>query len=360
MTTTRQTLTRHATGTWPDGSMTATAIVGPHALAGITVPVPAPAPGAVLVRPHHVGLCGTDLELLHGTSGYLRSGRARYPHVFGHEWWGEVVAAAPDVQGLAPGDPVVGQTMIPCGGCAGCVRGRRQQCRRMTEVGLYGQQGAVAEYLRLPAHTLHRLPAELTQPWAVLVEPAVTVAEALIRSGAAATDRIAVLGTGTIGLLAVQLAQRVTATVTALGVDPSGLAAAAAYGAVPRLVSDVPDGDFSLVIEASGAPEAFPHAIALTERGGRIALVGVAYEPVSVVPGDLALRGLSVLGVQHGIDHYPDVIRLFADGVLDGAGLLAHPVPVERAAHAFELLAADRGARPKIVLDVAGTAGGGA
>jgi threonine dehydrogenase-like Zn-dependent dehydrogenase len=352
MTGTRELPARPMPGIWPDGSMTATAIVGHHALAEITVPVPAPVPGSVLVRPHHVGLCGTDLELLHGTSGYLRSGRARYPHVFGHEWWGEVVATAPDVHGLAPGDPVVGQTMIPCGGCDGCARGRRQQCRRMTEVGLYGQQGAAARYIRVPAQALHRIPARLAEPWAVLVEPAVTVAEALIRAGAAPTDRIAVLGTGTIGLLAVQLAQRVSATVTALGIDASGLAAAQRYGAVPHLVSDPPEGGFSLVIEASGSHRAFRHALELAEPGGRIALIGVAYEPVAVTPGDLALRGLSVLGVQHGVDHYPDVIRLFADGVLDGAGLLATPVPVERAAHAFELLESDRGGRPKVVLDL--------
>jgi threonine dehydrogenase-like Zn-dependent dehydrogenase len=354
MTSTRQAATRPAPGTWPDGPMTATAMVGPGALGEITLPVPPRAPGTVLVRPHHVGLCGTDLELLHGTSGYLRSGRARYPHVFGHEWWGEVVAAAPDVRRLAPGDPVVGQTMIPCGGCATCVRGRRQQCRRMTEVGLYGQQGAAAEYIRMPAAALHRIPAPLARPWAVLVEPAVTVAEALVRAGAGPTDRVAVLGTGTIGLLAVQLARRATGTVTALGVEPAGLAAAAGYGAVPHLAGNPPADGFSLVIEASGAPEAFRQALELAEPGGRVAVVGVAYEPVTVTPGDLALRGLSVLGIQHGIDHYPDVIRLFVDGVLDGAGLVAAPVPVERAADAFELLASDRGGRPKVVLDLTG------
>ncbi|MDG4810779.1 alcohol dehydrogenase catalytic domain-containing protein [Micromonospora sp. WMMD1120] len=345
--------TRPAPATWPDGTMSAIALVGPHAVAEITLPIPAPAAGTVLIRPRHVGLCGTDLELFHGDSGYLRSGRAHHPHTFGHEWWGEVVAVADDVRDLDPGDPVIGQTMIPCGGCGSCRRGHRQQCRRMTEVGLYGQQGASADFIRLPAHTVHRLPPRLAEPWAVLVEPAVTVVEALRRAGARATDRVAVLGTGTIGLLAVQLALRVTASVTALGVQQSGLAAAARYGAVTHLVDDAPDTGFSLVIEASGAAEAFPLALDLTERGGRVAVIGVAYDTATVTPGDLALRGLSVLGIQHGIDHYPDVIGLFDDGAFDGAGLLAPPVPRDRAADAFALLAADRGGRPKVVLDLA-------
>ncbi|MBM0276137.1 zinc-dependent alcohol dehydrogenase [Micromonospora tarensis] len=349
---TRQPATSPTLAPWPDGTMRAIALVGPHTVAEISLPIPSPAAGTVLIRPRHVGLCGTDLELFHGDSGYLRSGRAHYPHVFGHEWWGEVVAVAPDVRDLAPGDPVVGQTMIPCGGCGSCLRGRRQQCRRMTEVGLYGQQGATADFIRLPAHAVHRLPPRLAEPWAILVEPAVTVVEALHRAGARATDRVAVLGTGTIGLLAVQLALRVTASVTALGVQPSGLAAAARYGAVPHLVDDVPKADFSLVIEASGAAEAFPHALDLTERGGRVALVGVAYEQVAVTPGELALRGLSVLGIQHGIDHYPDVIGLFEHGALDGPGLLAAAVPLDRAVDAFEMLAADRGGRPKVVLEL--------
>jgi 2-desacetyl-2-hydroxyethyl bacteriochlorophyllide A dehydrogenase len=337
--------------------MTATALVGVRRLAEITLPVPPPVPGEVLVRPHYVGLCGTDLELFEGTSGYLRSGQAHYPHVFGHEWWGEVVATGADVRDLSPGDPVAGQTMIPCGGCASCARGRRQQCRRMREVGLYEQLGAAAQYIRVPRHALHRIPAHMAQPWATLIEPAVTVAEALARTWAGPADRVAVLGTGTIGLLAVQLARRVTAAVTAVGVEPAGLAAAERYGA-QAVPADAAVPGFSLVIEASGAPKAFPHALELTEPGGRVAVVGVAYEPVAVTPADVALRGLSVLGIQHGIDHYPDVVQLFADGVLDGAGLLAAAVPVDRCAEAFEVLAGDRGARPKVVLDLTGQPGG--
>ncbi|MBM2623642.1 alcohol dehydrogenase catalytic domain-containing protein [Actinoplanes sp. LDG1-06] len=356
MTSTQQLSLQPVADGWPDGSMTATALVGPHRLEQIRLPIPRPVPGEVLVRPHYVGLCGTDLELFEGTSGYLRTGRAGYPHVFGHEWWGEVVATAGDVSHLAPGDQVVGQTMIPCGGCGTCARGRRQQCRRMREVGLYGQPGAAAGYIRLPGHALHRIPPRIAQPWTTLVEPAVTVAEALARASAGPADRVAVLGTGTIGLLAVQLARRATATVTAVGVEPAGLAAAERYGALSVSTGAAVPG-FSLVIEASGAPAAFRQALELTEPGGRVAVVGVAYEAVAVTPADVALRGLSVLGIQHGINHYPDVIQLFADGVLDGAGLLAAAVPVDRCAEAFARLAGDRGARPKVVLDL--TAPGG-
>ncbi|MEJ2858348.1 MULTISPECIES: zinc-dependent alcohol dehydrogenase [unclassified Saccharothrix] len=339
--------TRRLVGTWPTGTMPAAVITGPKRVEVAAVPVPERRSGHVLVRTHYLGLCGTDLELFHGTASYLRDGRARYPHVFGHEWWGEVVAAD-DAPGFAPGDPVVGHTMITCGECARCLGGARQQCTRMTEVGLYDQQGAAAKYIRMPAHALTALPESLAVPWAVFVEPAVTVVEAFRRARVRPDDRVAVVGTGTIGLLSVQLATKWAQHVIAVGVDPAGLALA---GVPAHLVLDAPAGEHSLVVEASGGAGAFGTAVRLVERGGRIALVGVSNEPEEgLVPGDLALRGITVLGVQHGIDHYAETVRMFADGTLDGARLVAAVVPARTPERAFELLEHGRSGPPKVII----------
>lgn len=338
-------------GQWPRGGMAAALITGPGRVERGVVPIPERRHGHVLVRTRYIGLCGTDLELLHGTASYLRDGRATYPHVFGHEWWGEVVAVdgSPD---FVPGDRVVGHTMVTCGKCARCGQGRRQLCTRMTEVGLYGQQGAAAEYVRMPAHALTRLPDDLAAPWAVLVEPAVTVVEALARAGCGPDDRVAVVGTGTIGLLATQLAARWAGRVVAVGVDPAGLDLAARCGAAATYpVPDAPPGEYSLVVEASGGVGAFASSLRLVENGGRIALVGVSNEPEDgVVPGRIALRGITVHGVQHGIDHYPDTVRMFADGVLDGGPLVAAVVPAGAPERAFELLEHGRSGPPKVIL----------
>jgi 2-desacetyl-2-hydroxyethyl bacteriochlorophyllide A dehydrogenase len=325
--------------------MTAVAIAGPGRLDRIRVPMPDPSEGEVLIRPRYVGLCGTDLELLHGTASYFRDGRTTYPHVFGHEWWGRVVD---------DGSAVVGHTMVTCERCTRCLGGRRQLCQRMSEVGLYARQGAAAQYIRMPKHAVTPLPESLAQPWAVLIEPAVTVVEALTRAGCARADRVAVVGTGTIGLLAVQLAAARGGLVDAIGIDEAGLKLAAAYGASTTYrTEDAPSGAYSLVVEASGAASAFRDCLRLTENGGRVALVGVANEPVDgVIPGDIALRGITVHGIRHGLEHYEQTVALFADGVFDGRGLVAEIVPVTQARRAFELLAHGRSGAPKVILDL--------
>lgn len=325
--------------------MTAIAITGPGELGRITLPRPDPSEGELLIRPRYVGLCGTDLELLHGTASYFRDGRARYPHVFGHEWWGHVDGST---------DAVIGHTVVSCGLCIRCQQGRRQLCQRMTEVGLYDRQGAAAQYIRMPEHAVTRLPVNVLDPSAVLVEPAVTVVEALTRAGCGPADRVAVVGTGTIGLLTVQLAAANGAVVDAIGVDEAGLKMAAHQGATRAWFTDeAPEADYSLVVEASGAVSAFRDCLRLVEDGGRVAVVGVANEPVEgVVPGAIALRGITVHGIRHGLDHYERTVGLFAEGVFDPRALVAGIVPVAQAERAFELLEHGRSGAPKVILDL--------
>ncbi|WP_428815090.1 alcohol dehydrogenase catalytic domain-containing protein [Streptomyces albus subsp. chlorinus] len=348
---------RAVKGKWPGGTMRAARITGLGRTDLATVPVPGPEPGSVLVRTRKVGICGTDLEILHGTSAFLQDGRITFPHVFGHEWYGEVVAYAEEPPADAPGvgTLVVGRTMVPCGRCADCHAGRTQSCAALREVGLYGLQGGAADYVRVPAHALTPLPASLPEPAGALVEPAVSVVEAFERARLRFDDRVAVVGTGTMGLLAVQFARHHAAAVDAVGIDGAGLDLALRCGAdAAHHADDVPEHAYSLVVEASGAASAFTGALRMARRGGRVALVGVAREPVSFVPGELSLQGVDVLGIQHGVFHYDRTVALFERGVLDAAPLVAEVFPAASASAAFALLERGRSGPPKILLDFGG------
>ena len=340
------------TGAWPEGSMTAVAITAPGRVEVTRIPIPGPRPAEVLIRPSYVGLCGTDLELLHGTASYLKDGRARLPLVFGHEWCGQVAAVGEDVRGLAVGDRVVGQTMVPCGLCRMCQRGQRAHCERLVEVGLYGLQGAAAEYIRMPMRSLTVLPDALSDLNAAFIEPAVTVVGGFDKAGCGLEDEVAVVGTGTIGLLAVQLASRMGRSVDAIGIDEAGLKLAAACGARRTLRPEqARSGSYSLVIEASGSSRAFLRSVELAATGGRVAVVGVANEPVAgFVPGELVLRGVDLLGIRHGLDYYDRTIQLFVDGILDAKPLVAGVLPPGQAAQAFEMLERGRSGPPKVLL----------
>ena len=343
-------------GMWPDGEMTAVQIAAPGRVEVRGAPIPEPGADAVLVRTAYVGLCGTDLELLHGTASYLRDGRAAFPLVFGHEWCGVVAAVGNAVQGIAIGDRVVGQTMVACGLCRMCHRGRRQLCERMVEVGLYGLQGAAADYIRMPARSVTVLPGALSDLSAALVEPAVTVVGGFDKVACGIWDSVAVVGTGTIGLLAVQLASRLAGSVDAIGIDEAGLALAASAGARRTLRPEqAKRGSYSVVIEASGAPSAFLRCLELAEPGGRVAVIGVANEAVAgMVPGDLVLRGIDVFGIRHGLDYYDRTIQLFVAGVLKAEPLIAAVLRPEEAGRAFDLLERGRSGPPKVLLRFGG------
>lgn len=345
-------MTSNPTGTWPKGRMLALQISAPGRVETNEIPIPSPWPDGVLVQTSYVGLCGTDLELFHGTTTYQKDGRAKFPLVFGHEWSGRVVALGEAAKGFAVGDRVVGQTMVPCGLCRMCQRGQRQLCEHLVEVGLYGLQGAAASYIQMPQRSLTLLPESISDATAALIEPAVTVVGAFDKVGCKLEDTVAVVGTGTIGLIAVQLASRIARNVVAIGIDELGLELALACGATQALRPEqAKRGAYSVAIEASGASVAFLHSLEIVEPGGRVALIGVANDEVSgLIPGDFALRGIDIFGIRHGLDYYERTIQLFATGVLNAEPLIAGVFAPEQVAHAFEFLAHGRSGRPKVLL----------
>lgn len=341
---------------WPSGTMQAAAVRGVNNVGLIKLPIPAPAPGRVLVEPLIVGLCGTDLELMHGTATYLQDGRSALPHVFGHEWVGRIVAVADGAQPrIKAGDRVVGHTMLACGRCRACQRGRRNDCGRLQEVGLYGQQGAAAQFVSMPESALTRVPDEVDDRAAALVEPAVTVLAGLDRVRLGLGDRALVIGTGTIGLLAVQLAARVAGSVDVVGVEGRGLELARGFGARRTFQPGQAAVEYDVVIEAAGAASAFAEAVRLADVGGRVCAIGV---PATKVPeldaADLVLRGITVVGVRHGLDYYERALGLFADGVLSADGMVTEPYPLGRVADAFAELADGGRSFPKVSLTIGG------
>lgn len=203
---------------------------------------PVAGPGEVLVRIAYIGLCGSDLELLHGTSPYLADGRAAFPHRFGHEWVGTVEECGPGVIGLGLGEVVTGSTMIPCQSCRSCASGRRNLCTELREVGLYDWAGAAAEYLVMPRHALVPFgpDTERPRPEHVLVEPLVTVLEAVHAADPRPGDRILVVGAGTMGSLAVAVLARYPVTVDIVEPGTVGHLAPGSFATRVRRADEAP------------------------------------------------------------------------------------------------------------------------
>ncbi|HXQ55335.1 MAG TPA: alcohol dehydrogenase catalytic domain-containing protein, partial [Actinomycetes bacterium] len=172
------------------------------------VPEPLPGPGEVLVEVAAAGICGSDLEVL---DGRRPAAYVDYPVVPGHEWAGRVLAAGPGVKDVGPGDPVVAEGLRACGVCDRCAEGRTNICTAAYAETGFTHPGALAERLVVPAGLLHRLPANRPVEPAALLEPAACVASGLLEAGMPLPgSRVAVVGDGPLGLLALLLLRTTT------------------------------------------------------------------------------------------------------------------------------------------------------
>jgi 2-desacetyl-2-hydroxyethyl bacteriochlorophyllide A dehydrogenase len=303
-----------------------------------------PGPGEVLVRVGAAGICGSDLELL---DGRRPAPYVRYPIIPGHEWAGTVEAVGPGVENVAVGAPVVAEGFRACGNCARCREGRTNLCAAdYAETG-FTHAGAFADFVSVPAGLVHPLPPGTDLAAAAVLEPAACVAcgllEAELRPGLA----VAVVGAGTLGLLAVALLRLTSPSRLALvGTRRERLALGTELGAAE--LCDLRDadpaaelgGEFDLVFEAASRPEGAATAVALARRGGSVVLEGISgagratIDPDAIVLGHLRVQG--IFGASRAAWRW--VVELFSNGQLDLARLVTHRFALEEFEDAFAVL----------------------
>jgi 2-desacetyl-2-hydroxyethyl bacteriochlorophyllide A dehydrogenase len=260
--------------------------------------VPSLKPGEVLVRVSHVGICGTDLEILEGTLGYYRSGMANYPIVPGHESSGTVVALGPRVSEFAEGDRVVIECIQGCGECPACARDEAIRCRERREVGVIGQDGAYAAYLVTRARYVHRVPDSVSLAKAALTEPLAVVLKGLRRLGATGqTDRLrqcAVVGAGTIGQLAARVLALKGHAVTVIDQEPHRLSLLAGVAETSSSLDGIER--YEWIVEATGSEEVLGTLLRRSGTGATLLLLGLPYSDQalsfeSIVSFDRAIIG---------------------------------------------------------------------
>jgi 2-desacetyl-2-hydroxyethyl bacteriochlorophyllide A dehydrogenase len=304
---------------------------------------PEPASGEVVVSVAAAGICGSDLEILRGTrpAPYVR-----YPVVPGHEWAGTVVGVGPDVRGVDVGDRVVAEGFRSCGVCERCREGRTNLCSsEYAETG-FTHQGAFAESLSVPAGLVHRLPADADLAAAALLEPAACVAGGLLEAQLRPGLRIAVVGAGTLGLLAVAMLRLTSPGRLALvGTRKARLALGRQLGAGETYDVNADPVDslrdtFDLVFEAANRPAGAVTALMLARRGGTVILEGITGPADPAIQSDLiTLKHLQVHGIFGASGAaWTYAVQLFADGLLPLTELISHRFVLEEFQSAFDTL----------------------
>ena len=304
------------------------------------VPRPEPGIGEVLIRVGAAGICGSDVEVLEGRrpAPYVR-----YPIIPGHEWAGTVEAVGPGVENIDEEAVVVAEGFRACGDCARCREGRTNLCSaEYAETG-FTHAGAFADFLSVPARLVHQLPPETDLNAAAVLEPAACVAQGLLEVELLPGMTAAVVGAGTLGLLAVALLHRVSPSRLALvGTRAPRLALGRELGASETWnvrEGQVPDTGFDLVFEAAGTADGARTAVSLARRGGTVVLEGISgqangIDADAVVLGHLRVQG--IFGASRNAWRW--VTELFAAGLLDTQPLVSHSFPLEEHVAAFAAL----------------------
>lgn len=313
-----------------------------------------PGPGEALVRVAWTGICGSDREVLAGTRP---APFVRYPVVPGHEWSGTVVSVGAGAPAELVGRPVVGEGFRSCGRCAACRRGDTNLCEAAYDETGFTQPGAWADYLTLPARLLHVLPDGADLRAAAALEPAACVAAGCLKAAPVPGERVAVVGAGTLGLLATQLLHA-SAPGELVVVDPKpdrgelARRCGATDLLAPAEAGERAAGRFDVVLEAAGVSGAARLAARLARRGGRVVLLGIPGVDDDPPPStDLVLNQTTVLTVFGAPSRaWSHAVRAFASGALDPAVVITHELPLIETPAAFELLADPGAGAVKVLL----------
>lgn len=295
--------------------------------------VPRPVGEGVVVQVESAGICGSDLHLL----GF------GLPLTFGHEFAGRT----PD------GTPVAVEPIAPCGACARCRDGDTQLCDRGPAMVLgVGHDGGMAEECLVPASALVPLPVGVDPREGCLVEPIAVSVHGVRRAGIRGTDRVAVIGGGTIGQTASIAAQAVGATVDLRARHDRQREVAARLGA-----GEISGEGYDVVIEAAGTADALAEAALLCRPGGTILGLGSYWEGTVEAPAfTMSSKELTFVPAQmygrSGPSRDVDVAAtLLALRPEIATALITHRFPLDAAVEAFAT-ARDRAAGAiKVVLE---------
>lgn len=328
--------------------MKAAILTGPRTIQIGEVPLPEAGQGQLQIKVSACGVCGSDVHMWKQGHGWNPDLQGEF-HM-GHEFCG--VVTDPGQSDFKPGDRVVFWANLYCGECDMCREGREHLCRAVDGKNYIGfvYNGGYAEYFTGPAKNAYRLPDNVSDMAAALIDPLMVAYHAVRDSGIRLHDKVFVSGSGIIGQLIGGLAKKSGASLLALSrIDDRQLEIARKIGDfnlyfnatdqdIKQQVADASHGGFDLAFEAVGASESLALCMAAVRPGGKVVLIGnsmtdtVDFELNKAVLHELTLSG----SVSCTRKEFEETIDLLATGFIDVEKYVTDIFPLDELQKALE------------------------
>jgi 2-desacetyl-2-hydroxyethyl bacteriochlorophyllide A dehydrogenase len=311
------------------------AVVKEHKGEGFTlmdVPVPKIGPDDVLIKVKAVGICGSDMPIFSGVR------EVPFPMIPGHEFSGTIEETGSNVKKFKIGDRVTPGLVINCGECIYCRQGYESLCENILETGIH-VDGAFAEYVKVPAKTVHVLPDTMTYEQAASIDPIASAYRPVKKANIGSEDTVLVFGPGPIGIYTVQCAKAEGAKkiiIAGVNGDEERLELAKKLGAdytinisevdMIQAVKDVNDGLLpDIVFEASGHPSSVQMCLDSVKANGKIVFIGIQHQSVDLELAKIVRQEIKVEGsICYTWKDYKECIDLVSSGRVDTDNMVTH------------------------------------
>ncbi|UJL47401.1 galactitol-1-phosphate 5-dehydrogenase [Virgibacillus sp. NKC19-16] len=317
----------------------------------------------VIIKVKVVGICGSDISRYNKLGPYVEG------MTFGHEFAGEVTEVGTGVEGIKAGDRVAGCPTFYCGECESCRKGELSRCEKLTVIGAR-HPGAYAEYVKLPAENIVPLSDNVDYDTAALVEPSSVVAHGFYRTSIQPGAEVAIMGCGSIGLLAVQWAKIFGAKkVYAIDIDNSKLEVAKEVGADvlinslekpahEQIMEQTNGTGVDLAVESAGSPITSAQVLALPKKGGEVVFMGIPYADINIERfyfEKIVRNELRILGSWNAISspfpgkEWSSSVHYMSTGQINVQPMISHRLKLEEGPETFDNLINRKGSYVKVL-----------
>jgi len=262
------------------GKMLQARLVEPEKFILEEVPVPPPKEDEVVLSVSYAGICGSDIHIYQGKDPLLT-----FPVVPGHEFDGFITDVGSKVRDIGKREPVVVIPSISCGRCYYCRHNKSNLCENLRVIGATGYHGGFAQYARVPAENVIKIPSEVELEEAVFTEPLAAAVNAVKKVTNIREKKVMIVGSGTIGLMVLQVAKiRGARKLISLDLVEEKLKLARNLGAdgtvkvskenLNMLTHQLRKEKIDAVFECVGLESTTDVALDVVKSGGEIVLVG--------------------------------------------------------------------------------------